>query len=30
MMYSPEAGDAAFAPKAKIDNEQMNNKRFIL
>jgi hypothetical protein len=29
-MYSPEAGDAAFDPKANIDNEQMSKKRFIL
>jgi hypothetical protein len=29
MMYSPDAGDAAFDPKAKIDNEQMSKKRFI-
>ena len=29
MMYSPDAGEAAFDPKAKIDNEQMSNKRFI-
>ena len=28
-MYSPDAGDDAFDPKAKIDNEQMSNKRFI-
>jgi hypothetical protein len=28
-MYSPDAGDAAFDPKAKIDNEQMSKKRFI-
>jgi hypothetical protein len=29
MMYSPDAGDAAPDPEAKIDNEQMSQKRFI-
>ena len=29
MMYSPDAGAAAFDPRAKIDNEQMRKKRFI-
>ena len=29
MMYSPEAGDAACDPRAKVDNEQMSKKRFI-
>jgi len=29
MMYSPDAGDAAFDPKAKINNEQMSKERFI-
>jgi hypothetical protein len=29
MMYSPASGDAAFDPKAKIENKQMSKKRFI-
>jgi hypothetical protein len=29
MMYSPEAGDPALAPRARCDNKQMSKKRFI-
>jgi hypothetical protein len=29
MMYSPEAGEAAFDPRANTDNEQISKKRFI-
>jgi hypothetical protein len=28
-MYSPDGGDAAFDPKAKIDTAQMSKSRFI-
>src|SRR6266542_6787880 len=30
MMYSPDAGDAAFAPNAKTDKKQMSKRRFIM
>src|SRR6266566_2564516 len=30
MMYSPDAGEAAFAPGAKIDNAQTSRRRFIM
>jgi hypothetical protein len=30
MMYSPDAGDAAFAPNAKTDKKQTSKRRFIM